>query len=181
MLNAPTLPSQQLWPWAGSLTMVMGLSKHTVFSHFVSDSFLMQHPLPKNQWRLWEAWSTSERTPWDSSSKFRFPAGRSRLPRGPTELFLPDPEPSLQASRPRAACMRCLCTWIVQNFLRQLVLERNLLFSESHRGFPNLMNCPKQRIVEEKVNFADTGQTYVKMGYLNLAQEVLTFLLIFTF
>ena len=49
--------------------------------------------------------------------------------------------------------MRCFCTWIVQNFLRQSVLVRNLLFSESHRGYPNLMNCPKQRIVGGESEF----------------------------
>lgn len=149
----------------------MGLSKHTVFSHFVSDSFLMQPPLPKNQWRLWEAWSTSERTPWDSSSKFRFPAGGQPTPQGTHRTVSARPRaqpPGLQASSLWAACMRCLCTWIVQNFLRQLVLVRNLLFSESHRGYPNLMNCPKQRIVEGESEFCRYQTNLCENGIFEL-------------
>ncbi|KAB0367726.1 hypothetical protein FD755_021050, partial [Muntiacus reevesi] len=43
------------------------------------------------------------------------------------------------------------------DLLRTVVLVGNLLFSESHRGYPNLMNCPKQRIVEGERGLPNPG------------------------
>lgn len=88
--------------------MVIGLSKHTLFSHFVSDTVPLRSPSsprtsedfekpdqhPKGHTKTRQVSPGSQLGP----GSRRPSSGRgSQLPRGPTELFLPDPEPGLQA------------------------------------------------------------------------------------
>ena len=88
--------------------MMIRLSKHTVFSHFVSDTVSLCSPSsprtsedseepdqhPKGHTKTRQVSSGSQLGPGSRGPS----SGRgSRLPRGPTELFLPDPEPGLQA------------------------------------------------------------------------------------